>query len=404
MSLKNKKILLIISGGISAYKNLDLISSLKKQGVEFKIILTENAKNFVTPLSLATLSKNRIYNNKFSLNDEIEMDHIALSRWSDLILICPATANVISELAQGSAKNLINTVVLASNKKIFIVPGMNTKMWENKINQENVKKLTNNGYYFLGPDYGELACGEIGLGKMSKLSEIELAIKNFLCKKILNLKAVVTAGPTREYLDPVRYLSNESSGLQGYEIAKKMVHAGINTKLIIGPSNINPESQILTENVTSTQEMFDAVKNSLPCDVMICCAAVSDFKFKKKFRKLKKDNLKNTFELESNPDILSYISNLNYNRPKLVIGFAAETENLIINAKKKLNDKRCDWIVANDISNNEIGFNSRKNAVTIIYNKSHIEKLPTQEKSEIAANLVNRILRNFNFDDVKKIN
>ena len=246
MSLKNKKILLIITGGISAYKNLDLISNLKKQGVEFKIILTQNAKNFVTPLSLAALSKNKIYNNEFTLNDEIEMDHIALSRWSDLILICPATANIICELAQGSAKNLINTVVLASNKKIFIVPGMNTKMWENEINQENVKKLKNNGFYFLGPDYGELACGEIGLGKMSKLSEIEIAIKNFLYKKSLNLNAVITAGPTREYLDPVRYLSNESSGLQGYEIAKKMVHAGINTKLIIGPSNIKLEDQIPT--------------------------------------------------------------------------------------------------------------------------------------------------------------
>ncbi|MAW01557.1 MAG: bifunctional phosphopantothenoylcysteine decarboxylase/phosphopantothenate--cysteine ligase CoaBC [Candidatus Pelagibacter sp.] len=404
MSLKNKKILLIITGGISAYKNLDLISNLKKQGVEFKIILTQNAKNFVTPLSLAALSKNKIYNNEFSLNDEIEMDHIALSRWSDLILICPATANIICELAQGSAKNLINTVVLASNKKIFIVPGMNTKMWENEINQENVKKLKNNGFYFLGPDYGELACGEIGLGKMSKLSEIEIAIKNFLYKKSLNLNAVITAGPTREYLDPVRYLSNESSGLQGYEIAKKMVHAGINTKLIIGPSNIKLEDQIPTENVTSTQEMFDAVKNSLPCDVMICCAAVSDFKFKKNLKKLKKNNLKNTFKLESNPDILNYISNLNHNRPKLVIGFAAETDNLVINAKKKLEDKRCDWIVANDISNNEIGFNSTKNAVTIIYDKNHIENLPIQEKSEIAGNLVNRIIKKFNFNDVQKIN
>ncbi len=404
MSLKNKKILLIITGGISAYKNLDLISNLKKQGVEFKIILTQNAKNFVTPLSLAALSKNKIYNNEFTLNDEIEMDHIALSRWSDLILICPATANIICELAQGSAKNLINTVVLASNKKIFIVPGMNTKMWENEINQENVKKLKNNGFYFLGPDYGELACGEIGLGKMSKLSEIEIAIKNFLYKKSLNLNAVITAGPTREYLDPVRYLSNESSGLQGYEIAKKMVHAGINTKLIIGPSNIKLEDQIPTENVTSTQEMFDAVKNSLPCDVMICCAAVSDFKFKKNLKKLKKNNLKNTFKLESNPDILNYISNLNHNRPKLVIGFAAETDNLVINAKKKLEDKRCDWIVANDISNNEIGFNSTKNAVTIIYDKNHIENLPIQEKSEIAGNLVNRIIKKFNFNDVQKIN
>ena len=404
MSLKNKKILLIITGGISAYKNLDLISNLKKQGVEFKIILTQNAKNFVTPLSLAALSKNKIYNNEFSLNDEIEMDHIALSRWSDLILICPATANIICELAQGSAKNLINTVVLASNKKIFIVPGMNTKMWENEINQENVKKLKNNGFYFLGPDYGELACGEIGLGKMSKLSEIEITIKNFLYKKSLNLNAVITAGPTREYLDPVRYLSNESSGLQGYEIAKKMVHAGINTKLIIGPSNIKLEDQIPTENVTSTQEMFDAVKNSLPCDVMICCAAVSDFKFKKNLKKLKKNNLKNTFKLESNPDILNYISNLNHNRPKLVIGFAAETDNLVINAKKKLEDKRCDWIVANDISNNEIGFNSTKNAVTIIYDKNHIENLPIQEKSEIAGNLVNRIIKKFNFNDVQKIN
>jgi phosphopantothenoylcysteine decarboxylase/phosphopantothenate--cysteine ligase len=217
----NKKILLIISGGIAAYKVLDLIRNLTAQNIEIKTILTKSAEEFVTPLSIASLSKNKVYKNEFDLNEEMEMDHIALSRWADLILVAPATANIISNFANGNAQDFINTVILASNKKIFIAPAMNVQMWKNLSTQENVKKLQKRGFYFIGPSEGLLACGEFGDGRMVEVREIENSIYNFFLKKDLNLKAIVTAGPTREYIDPVRYISNESSGLQGYEIAKK---------------------------------------------------------------------------------------------------------------------------------------------------------------------------------------
>ena len=290
MELNNKNLLLIICGGISAYKNLDLIRNLKNLGMNIKVILSKSAKEFVTPLSVASLSKNKVYDNEFTLNNEIEMDHIALSRWADLVMICPATANMISEIARGSAKDLITTVIMASNKKVFLIPAMNSKMWENKINQQNVKKLKLAGYYFLGPDNGELACGEFGIGKMSKIEEIVLILKNYFKINNIDLKAIVTAGPTREYIDPVRYITNESSGKQGFEIAKKLKQAGFKTKLILGPSNIDAELEVDTQRITTCDEMFNATQNSLPCDVLVMCAAIADFKFKKNQKKIKKKN------------------------------------------------------------------------------------------------------------------
>ena len=400
----NKKILLIISGGIAAYKTLDLIRNLRSKNYEIKTILTKTAEEFVTPLSISSLSNNKVYLNKFDLNEEIEMDHIALSRWADLILVAPATANIIENISNGSANDFINTVILASNKKIFLAPAMNVKMWEKDATQINVEKLKKRNFSMIGPSEGLLACGEFGEGRMANVNEIEFTIDNFFIKKDINLSAVVTAGPTREYIDPVRYISNESSGLQGYYIAKKMVECGIKTKLIMGPSQIKIEDNINTVKVTTAQEMLEAVKESLPTDIAVCSAAVSDFRTDKSEQKIKKNNKDLNLKLYQNMDILSFISNHNNLRPKLVVGFAAETNNVIEYAKKKLEQKHCDWIIANDVSDKNIGFNSKNNEISIIRKNQEIEKISKREKSEIATLLVQKILKEFPINENKSLN
>jgi phosphopantothenoylcysteine decarboxylase/phosphopantothenate--cysteine ligase len=400
----NKKILLIISGGIAAYKTLDLIRNLRSKNYEIKTILTKTAEEFVTPLSISSLSNNKVYLNKFDLNEEIEMDHIALSRWADLILVAPATANIIENISNGSANDFINTVILASNKKIFLAPAMNVKMWEKDATQINVEKLKKRNFSMIGPSEGLLACGEFGEGRMANVNEIEFTIDNFFIKKDINLSAVVTAGPTREYIDPVRYISNESSGLQGYYIAKKMVECGIKTKLIMGPSQIKIEDNINTIKVTTAQEMLEAVKESLPTDIAVCSAAVSDFRTDKFEQKIKKNNKDLNLKLYQNMDILSFISNHNNLRPKLVVGFAAETNNVIEYAKKKLEQKHCDWIIANDVSDKNIGFNSKNNEISIIRKNQEIEKISKREKSELATLLVQKILKEFPINENKSLN
>ncbi len=402
--MKNtKKILLIISGGIAAYKTLDLIRSLVTQKFEVKTILTKTAEEFVTPLSISSLSKNKVYQNKFDLNEEIEMSHIALSRWADLILIAPATANIIENIANGSAKDFINTVILASDKKIFLVPAMNVKMWENKATQVNISKLISRDFICIGPSVGQLACGEHGEGKMASLNEIELTIKNYFNQN-KKLRALVTAGPTREYIDPVRYLSNESSGLQGYQIAKKLNESGVQTKLILGPSKIKTDENLDLTKVTTSNEMFEAVKACLPVDIAIFSAAVADFKIEQKDFKLKKDNNEFNINLQKNIDILKFVSTHNSLRPKLVIGFAAETNDLIKLARIKLEQKHCDWIVANDVSDKTIGFNSTSNEVSIIQKDNQIEKVTKRDKSEIASILVQKILKKFSNNESYSLN
>ena len=400
----NKKILLIISGGIAAYKILDLIRNLRSKNYEIKTILTKTAEEFVTPLSISSLSNNKVYLNKFDLNEEIEMDHIALSRWADLILVAPATANIIENISNGSANDFINTVILASNKKIFLAPAMNVKMWEKDATQINVEKLKKRNFSMIGPSEGLLACGEFGEGRMANVNEIEFTIDNFFIKKDINLSAVVTTGPTREYIDPVRYISNESSGLQGYYIAKKMVECGIKTKLIIGPTQIKIDDNIDTIKVTTAQEMLEAVKESLPTDIAVCSAAVSDFRTDQFEQKIKKNNKDLNLKLYQNMDILSFISNHNNLRPKLVVGFAAETNNVIEYAKKKLEQKHCDWIIANDVSDKNIGFNSKNNEISIIHKNQEIEKISKREKSEIATLLVQKILKEFPINENKSLN
>jgi len=407
-SLDNKKILLIVSGGISAYKILDLIRNFKKKNCEIKTILTETAKEFVTSLSIASLSQNKVYDNHFDVNNEVEMDHIALSRWCDVILIAPTTSNLLSRLSNGAADDFISTVVSASNKDIFLVPAMNVEMWNNPATQENIQKLINYNYKFIGPAIGELACGEAGEGKMSSINEIEKSLEYYFIKKnnhFRNKKAFVTAGPTREYIDPVRYMSNESSGKQGYEIAKKLFEAGFDTTLVTGPTNLDYPKDLKVISVTSAQEMLNACQNLLPVDIAVCAAAVVDFHTEYKNEKMKKDQMSEyNLKLTKNIDILEYLSNHNEHRPKLVIGFAAETENLLENSLKKLNNKRCDWIIANDVSDKSIGFNSDDNEITIIYRDQKVEKISKIAKSEIAVEIVNRIINSLEESNVRNIN
>ena len=398
--LLEKKILLIICGGISAYKSLELIRLLKKKDAQIKTILTKNAKEFVTPLSVASLSQEKVYDDLFNAENEVEMDHISLSRWADVIIVVPATANTISKLSLGSSDDLASTVILASDKDIFLVPAMNVRMWEHPSTKENIKKLRSYGYKMIGPEIGDMACGEFGEGKMTQpkkiLEEIEIYFNNLIRNK--KYKALVTAGPTNEYIDPVRFISNKSSGKQGYTLAKSLVKKGFETTLISGPSILEADSNINLIKVETADEMFKATQNNLPADVAIFTAAVSDFRVKKiKEKKIKKqDNL--NLEFEQNIDILNYVSKHNSLRPKLVIGFAAETNNVHINAKKKLIDKNCDWIISNDVSNKSIGFDSDFNEVSIFYRDEKIkdEKLFMKKKSEISDEIIDRVIQQLN--------
>ena len=397
-NLIDKKILYIICGGISAYKSLETIRLFKKNGAQIKTILTNSAKEFITPLSVASLSQGKVYSDIFSVENEIEMDHIALSRWADVILIAPATANTISKLAQGTTDDLASTVVLASNKEIYLAPAMNVRMWEHQSTKQNLKKLISYGYKLIGPEIGEMACGEYGEGKMSEPDKISNEINNYFLnlKKNKNLKALVTAGPTNEYIDPVRFITNKSSGKQGYEIAKSLSKRGFDTTLISGPTNLKIADDIKLIQVETADEMLFETQKNLPANVAVFSAAVADFKINKKFKKKikKQDSLNLNFE--KNVDILNYVSKHNSMRPDLVIGFAAETDNIESNAEKKLNNKNCDWIIANDVSNQKIGFSSDFNEVTIYYSDKNKEKLSYKKKSEISDEIVDRIINQLN--------
>jgi len=397
-NLLDKKILYIICGGISAYKSLETIRLFKKNGAEIKTILTSSAKEFITPLSVASLSQEKVYSDLFSIENETEMDHIALSRWADLILIAPATANTISKLAQGTTDDLASTVVLASDKEIYLAPAMNVRMWEHQSTKQNLKKLKSFGYKIIGPEIGEMACGEYGEGKMSDPDKISTEIDNYFLniKKNKKLKALVTAGPTNEYIDPIRFITNKSSGKQGYEIAKSLSKKGFDTTLISGPTNLKIDNDIKLIEVETADEMLFETQKNLPTNVAVFSAAVADFKINKKFKnKIKKKDSLN-LNLEKNVDILNYVSNHNSMRPDLVIGFAAETNDVENNAEKKLNNKNCDWIIANDVSNKKIGFNSDFNEVTIYYKSEKKEKLTYKKKSEISDEIVDRIINQLN--------
>ena len=404
MTLKNKKILIIIGGGIAAYKSLDLIRLLKKNDVEVKTILTKSGREFVTPLSLSTLTKSKTFENIFDNESEVEIDHISLSRWADIILVMPTTANFMSKLSIGKAEDLATTVLLAADKDVLLVPAMNVRMWLHKATQTNLKILQNFGYLFLGPEKGEMACGEFGEGKMSSPRQIFAYLKNYFDKKNIvkekNLKALVTAGPTREYFDPIRYISNESSGKQGYEIAIALNKLGIKTTLITGPTKLTSPKGIKVKKIISADEMLIEVKKTLPVDLAVCTAAVTDFKpVEKNKNKIKKDKLNfKSINFIKNNDILDFLSKNNKNRPQIVAGFSAETKNVIKNSIIKMKNKNCDLIFANDVSRKDIGFNSDFNKVSVIDQKGNIKIIPKNNKSFIA-NKIAQILLDKLIDD-----
>ena len=383
-----KKITIIIGGGIAAYKSLELIRFLQSENFEIIPVLTKSASNFITSLSISAISKNKVYSDLFDLNDETEMGHIQLSRVSELLVVAPATANLISKFANGIADDLATTLVLATNKKVLLAPSMNVRMWNHPATKENILKLKQFGFELIGPNSGEMACGEFGLGRMAEPIEIKNQILSSLKNKNLsNKKILITSGATIERIDPVRYISNDSSGIQGTSIANALIRKGAEVIFVTGKSTYEKPLGAKIINVESAREMYDAVFKNGPYNVAICAAAVSDWYVdNKNSKKIKKSFLKSPqISLKENPDILSDISK-SKNRPELVIGFAAETDDLIKNAKSKLNQKGCDIIVANKIDNKSSVFGNLENKVSIISNDKTVH-WPKMSKVEIGEKL-----------------
>ena len=383
-----KKITIIIGGGIAAYKSLELIRFLQSENFEIIPVLTKSASNFITSLSISAISKNKVYSDLFDLNDETEMGHIQLSRVSELLVVAPATANLISKFANGIADDLATTLVLATDKKVLLAPSMNVRMWNHPATKENIIKLKQFGFELIGPNSGEMACGEFGLGRMAEPIEIKNQILSSLKNKNLsNKKILITSGATIERIDPVRYISNDSSGIQGTTIANALIRKGAEVIFVTGKSTYEKPLGAKIINVESAREMYDAVFKNGPYNVAICAAAVSDWYVdNKNSKKIKKSFLKSPqISLKENPDILSDISK-SKNRPELVIGFAAETDDLIKNAKSKLNQKGCDIIVANKIDNKSSVFGNLENKVSIISNDKTVH-WPKMSKAEIGEKL-----------------
>ena len=383
-----KKITIIIGGGIAAYKSLELIRFLQSENFEIIPVLTKSASKFITSLSISAISKNKVYSDLFDLNDETEMGHIQLSRVSEIIVVAPATANLISKFANGIADDLATTLVLATDKKVLLAPSMNVRMWNHPATIENIIKLKQFGFELIGPNSGEMACGEFGLGRMAEPIEIKNQILSSLKNKNLsNKKILITSGATIERIDPVRYISNDSSGIQGTSIANALIRKGAEVIFVTGKSTYEKPLGAKIINVESAREMYDAVFKNGPYNVAICAAAVSDWYVdNKNSKKIKKSSLESPqISLKENPDILSDISK-SKNRPELVIGFAAETDDLIKNAKSKLNQKGCDIIVANKIDNKSLVFGNLENKVSIISNDKTVH-WPKMSKAEIGEKL-----------------
>jgi len=394
-----KKILLIVSGGIAAYRSLDLIREIKRRGDDVTCVLTKSATQFVQPLSFGALSQNKVYTDLFDLESETNIGHIKLSRNADLVVLAPATANILAKMSYGISDSLATSILLANNKPLLIAPSMNVKMWNNPSTKNNIEKLKKYGHIFVGPDEGEMACGEVGSGKMSKVEDIYKEIE-FLLKPgpLKGKKALVTSGPTIEPIDPVRFISNKSSGKQGHAIAERLSKLGADTHLITGPVNIPYPDNVRVTEVNTAEEMLNACKNSIPADIAIFAAAVSDWKPTKNFQnKIKKSFNDGDLNLSfsQNPDILRTISETNINRPKLIVGFTLETENLMESARKKLLDKSCDWMIANNhIQKNKSVFNSDMNEVSFLNDVSD-ESWGLISKKNVAENLCIKIIEFF---------
>lgn len=401
-TLEGKQILLIVSGGIAAYKALELIRLLRGTGAGVRCVLTEGGAHFVTPLSLSALSEDKVYTDLWSLTDEAEMGHIRLSREADLIAVAPASADLIAKMANGFANDLASTVLLASDKPILIAPAMNPQMWNHPATQANIATLRARGVRQAGPNAGDMACGETGWGRMSEPAEILEAIQACLgAKPLAGLKALVTSGPTFEAIDPVRFIGNRSSGKQGHAIAAALQEAGALVTLVTGPVALPDPAGVKTIHVESAAQMLEACEHALPAELAVFAAAVSDWQAAKpQTKKMKKSGAQAPPEiaLSENPDILRTIAGLKRGRPTLVIGFAAETDDLEKNAKAKLKSKGCDWIVANavgpDAQGHEKAFGADENQVTLV-TRSAIENWPRASKRAVAAKLAERIAQEF---------
>jgi len=393
-SLAGKTVLLIIGGGIAAYKAHELVRLLKTRGARVRIILTRAAEEFVTPLSLASLSGDKVHTALFSLTDEVEMGHIQLSRAADLLVVAPATADLMGKMAHGLADDLASTALLATDKRILIAPAMNVRMWRHPATQRNIETLTRDGVTLIGPNDGEMACGEFGPGRMAEPGEILEAVIGMLTPKAQPLagrKVVITAGPTREPIDPVRFISNHSSGKQGYAIAAAAAALGAETVLISGPVSLPVPPGVQLMPVGTAEQMLAACQGELPADVAIFTAAVADWRVAAEAtQKLKKDGAgPPTLTLAENPDILATIAR-HAKRPRIVVGFAAETEKVTEHATLKLKKKACDLIVANDVSRDSGVFGGDRNRVHLVAS-SGIESWPEMSKAEVAGRLMERL-------------
>ena len=395
--LHGKKILLIISGGIAAYKCLELIRRLREHGAAVSCVLTEAACKFVTPLSITALSGQKVYSDLFSLTDENEMGHIELSRQADLIMVAPATSNILAQMANGICDDLATTVLMATDKPIIAAPSMNVRMWKHAAMISNSKKLRDRGIMFVGPETGDMACGEYGPGRMTEPADLVRAIcKHFDCNNPLaGKKALVTSGPTHEAIDPVRYISNRSSGKQGHAIAAALNQIGAKTTLVTGPTSEPNPPGVTVKRVESAKEMLAACRESLPVDIAVCAAAVTDWHPSEPCeQKIKKNGKSPTVQLTKNPDILIELAKKCRSRPHLVIGFAAETGDVVAKAAPKLADKGCDWILANDVSRGTTTFGGDQNTIHFI-NANLVETWPKMTKIKVGKRLAERIAEQF---------
>ena len=393
MTLQNRRILLIISGGIAAYKSLDLIRRLRERGAVVRCILTAGAQQFITPLAAGSLSGNPVHTDLFSLTQESEMGHLRLAQESDLVVVAPATADLIAKMAGGIADDLAATTLLATDKPVLVAPAMNWRMWRHAATQANMTVLRERGVQQIGPNAGSLAEGETGLGRMAEPLEIAGALEAFFLAsaRLKGRRALVTSGPTHEPIDPVRYIANHSSGKQGHAIAAALARQGAETVLVAGPTREPDPPGVRVVHVVTARDMLTACEASLPADIAVCAAAVADWRVETAPQKLKKQKgVPPALTLVENPDILATLSRAGNRRPRLVVGFAAETEKLIENAKAKRQKKGCDWILANDVSASAGTFGGETNTVHLV-DATGVEHWPPLSKRDLADRLALRI-------------
>jgi len=395
--LHGKRILLIVSGGIAAYKSLELVRRLRERGAAVRCVLTRGGSQFVTPLSLAALSEDKVYTELFSLTDEAEMGHIQLSRDADLLVVAPATADILAKMTHGQADDLASTVLLATDKDVMVAPAMNVRMWEHAATQANLETLRQRGVHVVGPEEGDMACGEYGLGRLSEPDDIADAVSNFFQSSapLSGRRALVTSGPTHEPIDPVRYIANRSSGRQGHAIAAALASRGATTTLVSGPTNLPDPPGVTVVRVESARDMLAACEAALPADVAVCAAAVADWRVAREANeKLKKNGAgPPSLEMAENPDILATLAAATNTRPRLVIGFAAETEQVVEHARTKRDRKGCDWILANDVSPETGTFGGEDNTIHLV-SADGDEDWPRMSKADVANRLADRIAAN----------